>query len=260
MSKPRSDLLSKNVDVDEEEEDMDTEDEEDDDLASVDSNNTEEEDEDEDDDDDVVVEDEDEDEVVDDEYDDTDTTKIERNIEGAEKDEDNELNENNLDDLLEVTPPPPPTRAKKPRRKKLQVKPKSMEEEEEDNDTYLQKFDKNIRMKIIDECHPELKAKDYDIVINLTHIFRDKKTGTIVDPNHKTLPFVTKYEKARILGERANQIENGSPIFIKILPDVIDSYLIALEEYKQKKIPFIIQRPLPHGECEYWKLSDLEII
>jgi DNA-directed RNA polymerase subunit K/omega len=43
-------------------------------------------------------------------------------------------------------------------------------------------------------------------------------------------------------------------------PSVIDGYLIALEEYKQKKIPFIIQRPLPNGTCEYWKFSDLEQI
>jgi len=33
-----------------------------------------------------------------------------------------------------------------------------------------------------------------------------------------------------------------------------------LEEYKQKKIPFIIQRPLPNGGIEMWKFADLEII
>ena len=41
---------------------------------------------------------------------------------------------------------------------------------------------------------------------------------------------------------------------------MIDGYLIALKELEQKKIPFIIQRPLPNGGCEYWRLTDLEII
>ena len=35
---------------------------------------------------------------------------------------------------------------------------------------------------------------------------------------------------------------------------------IALKEYEQKKIPFIIRRPIPDGTCEYWKLKDLEML
>ena len=41
---------------------------------------------------------------------------------------------------------------------------------------------------------------------------------------------------------------------------MIDGYNIALLELEQKKIPFIIQRPMPNGGSEYWKVSDLEII
>jgi hypothetical protein len=41
---------------------------------------------------------------------------------------------------------------------------------------------------------------------------------------------------------------------------VHDSYLIAKEELHQKKLPFIIARPIPHGDTEYWKLKDLEIL
>ena len=37
-------------------------------------------------------------------------------------------------------------------------------------------------------------------------------------------------------------------------------YLIAEKELNQKKIPFIIMRPLPNGKKEYWRLQDLEII
>ena len=41
---------------------------------------------------------------------------------------------------------------------------------------------------------------------------------------------------------------------------MIDGYLIALKEFEEKKTPFIIKRPLPNGGCEYWKLSDLEVL
>jgi DNA-directed RNA polymerase subunit K/omega len=47
---------------------------------------------------------------------------------------------------------------------------------------------------------------------------------------------------------------------VDVDPDVIDGYLIALKEYEERKIPFIIQRPIPNGTCEYWRLSDLENI
>ena len=82
----------------------------------------------------------------------------------------------------------------------------------------------------------------------------------IVDPLHKTMPFITKYEKARVLGERAKQLNMGAKPLVEIGPEVIDGYLIALKEMEEKKIPFIIKRPLPSGGCEYWKCKDLEVL
>ena len=31
-------------------------------------------------------------------------------------------------------------------------------------------------------------------------------------------------------------------------------------KFKQKRIPFIVRRPIPGGGCEYWNLKDMEII
>lgn len=71
-----------------------------------------------------------------------------------------------------------------------------------------------------------------------------------------TKPIINKYEKTRILSERANQINNGSKIFIDTTKD--NAYNIALEEYDLKKIPYIIKRILPDGKTvEYWKIIDL---
>jgi DNA-directed RNA polymerase I, II, and III subunit RPABC2 len=93
----------------------------------------------------------------------------------------------------------------------------------------------------------------------MSTIVRDEK-GNIVDPFHRTLPIVTRYERARVLGERAKQIDGGAQIFVEVEDSMIDAYLIALKEFEAKKIPFIVQRPLPNGACEYWRLSDLEIL
>ena len=133
------------------------------------------------------------------------------------------------------------------------------EDEEDDDENYLQKFGTNVRRDIIGEYHPELIQHNDEEVETLCKIVRDAE-GNIIDPLHKTVPFITKYEKARILGERARQINAGAKPFIKLEKTLIDGYLIALREYEEKKIPFIVRRPLPNGGSEYWKLADLEMI
>jgi DNA-directed RNA polymerase subunit K/omega len=80
------------------------------------------------------------------------------------------------------------------------------------------------------------------------------------DKFHKTYPFLTVYEKTKIIGMRANQLSQGACPFIKV-PDHVKSVKeIARLELEQKRLPYIIKRPLPNGECEYWRLSDLMIL
>jgi DNA-directed RNA polymerases I, II, and III subunit RPABC2 len=132
-------------------------------------------------------------------------------------------------------------------------------DDEDDDENYLQKFDAEINKSYVSNYHPECMSHNYDEISKLTKIVKDKN-GIIIDPFHKTLPFLTKYEKTRILGQRAKQIENGAKPFVKIPDNIIDSYIIAELELQQKRIPFIIRRPLPCGGCEYWNLKDLEVI
>ena len=134
-----------------------------------------------------------------------------------------------------------------------------IESDDDYNDDYLQKINDSLKNDIITNFHPELYNHNYDEIQTLSKVVRDNE-GNIVDDLHKTLPFVTRYEKARILGERAKQLNAGANPFIEIDDNIIDGYLIALKEFEQKKVPFIIKRPLPNGGCEYWKLPDLEIL
>ena len=136
------------------------------------------------------------------------------------------------------------------------------DDDEDDDDieeNYLQKFDENTQKNIISEFHPELHSHNSDEIEILSKVVRDAN-GVIIDPLHKTLPFITRYEKARILGERAKQLNAGAIPMVQVDVNVIDGYLIALKEFEQKKIPFIIKRPLPNGGIEYWKFKDLEVI
>ena len=136
----------------------------------------------------------------------------------------------------------------------------SDEDDDDDADeNYLQKFEENIQKNIIAEYHPELHAQNYDEIDVLSRVVRDEN-GVIIDPLHRTLPFITRYEKARIIGERAKQLNAGARPLVEVDVSIIDGYVIALKEYEEKKIPFIIKRPLPNGGCEFWKFKDLEIL
>jgi DNA-directed RNA polymerase I, II, and III subunit RPABC2 len=133
------------------------------------------------------------------------------------------------------------------------------DDKDDDSVMFLQKFDQEINNNYINQFHPECLIHNSDEIDKLSKVIRDENND-IVDPLHKTNPYLTKYERTRILGQRAKQIETGANPFVKVPENIIDSLIIAELELKEKKIPFIIKRPIPGGAFEYWKLKDLEII
>ena len=133
------------------------------------------------------------------------------------------------------------------------------DEDDDDDENYLQKFDNDINKNYILDNHPECLQHNYDEITSLSRIVRDKD-NIIIDPLHRTIPILTKYERARILGQRAKQIESGAKPLVKVPENIIDGYIIAELELREKKIPFVIKRPLPDGSCEYWNVKDLELI
>lgn len=73
-----------------------------------------------------------------------------------------------------------------------------------------------------------------------------------------TSPYMTKFEKARIIGTRALQISMNAPITIP-LDGETDPLIIAEKELYQKTVPFIVRRYLPDGSFEDWKIQELVI-
>lgn len=226
----------KNVSAKKEQLVIDSDDEDDDENKDDKDSDYENNEEDEDDEDDKVVEDEDD--VVEDDEEEEEVEEVEQEVV-----------------------------AKKGKKAKQTVKPSvqletSDEEEDDDDDDdtqYLQKFNSEINKNYIMEHHPECVINNYDEISSLTSVIRDKNNN-IIDDLHRTLPYLTKYERARILGQRAKQINSGAKVFVKVPENIIDGYLIAQMELEQKRIPFIIKRPIPGGGCEYWNLKDLEIV
>jgi len=129
-------------------------------------------------------------------------------------------------------------------------------DEEEDN---FEKFNEHMRKNHIVDFHPESLIHNYEEVKMMATVQRNDK-GIIIDELHKTIPILTKYEKTRIIGLRAKQINAGAIPFIEPTKDMMTGYLIAKKEVEEKKTPFIIRRPLPNGGSEYWHLRDLEIL
>jgi DNA-directed RNA polymerase I, II, and III subunit RPABC2 len=80
------------------------------------------------------------------------------------------------------------------------------------------------------------------------------------DPNHRTYPFLTNFERTKIIGLRSNQISKGSAPFISVPSHITDVRDIARMELDQKRLPYIVKRPLPDGTFEYWRLADLLIL
>lgn len=133
------------------------------------------------------------------------------------------------------------------------------ENEDSDDEDNLKKLERDIDNDKLIESHPEIIQNNYNEILALCNIVRNDK-GVIVDDLHRTYPFISKYEYARIVGIRAKQINNGADPFIKVARGVIDGFTIAKLEMNAKKVPFIIARPLPNGSREYWKVQDLEMI
>ncbi len=107
-------------------------------------------------------------------------------------------------------------------------------DDDDDDENYLQKFDETIQQQIITDYHPELKYHNHDEVNNLSTVVRNEY-GVIIDPLHQSVPFITRYEKAKILGERAKQLSSGAKPFVEVEDNIIDEYLIALKEFNEKK-------------------------
>lgn len=88
----------------------------------------------------------------------------------------------------------------------------------------------------------------------------NKVFDEIVKPEERvTKPFLTKFERVRLLGDRAKQLSLGAKPMLKNT-ELLNPKEIARLELEKKVIPLIIERTLPNGKKERWNISELSIV
>ena len=127
---------------------------------------------------------------------------------------------------------------------------------------------KVIILKMDEEKYDSLSDEENLDELNETNdsIFQQPEDFNNFNTNYEKLKkdyitshFLNKYEKTRVISERAQQLANGAIPLLKNPKSYSSVYEIAMEELKQKKIPFISKRPISNG-YEYWKLEDLKFL
>lgn len=78
----------------------------------------------------------------------------------------------------------------------------------------------------------------------------------VAEKDRKTTKFMTKFEKARVLGTRALQISMNAPVMVELQGET-DPLEIARKELTARKIPMIIRRYLPDKSYEDWHVNEL---
>ncbi|CAO2657448.1 Nn.00g035740.m01.CDS01 [Neocucurbitaria sp. VM-36] len=83
-----------------------------------------------------------------------------------------------------------------------------------------------------------------------------EKSKRVDNDKRTTTPYMTKYERARVLGTRALQISGNAPVLIDV-EGMTDPLQIAAKELQEKKIPLVVRRYLPDGYYEDWTCEEL---
>lgn len=84
----------------------------------------------------------------------------------------------------------------------------------------------------------------------------DESGPAVASSERITTRYLTKYERARVLGTRALQISMNAPVMVD-LDGETDPLRIAEKELRERKIPIIIRRYLPDGSHEDWSIDEL---
>ena len=112
--------------------------------------------------------------------------------------------------------------------------------------------------------HPEARIDTIESVSMDIHLTNVPPSFTNADgqadPKHRSVPYLTQFERTKILGFRTNQLSQGARAFIAVPAHVTDLREIAKMELEARRLPFIIKRPMPDGSFEKWRLSDLLIL
>lgn len=74
-------------------------------------------------------------------------------------------------------------------------------------------------------------------------------------------PIMTKYEFDQVISLRANQLALGALPFVAIQDKKLTTNMqlrqVALREFHENRLPYIIKRTLPNNKFEYYRIRDM---
>jgi len=118
-------------------------------------------------------------------------------------------------------------------------------------------------LEVLYRHHPETildYAETIAPLISLQQVPPSQGGKDPLDAYHQSQPFLSIYEKTKILSFRSNQLAQGARPFV-VVPEHMTNVLdIAKLELTERRLPFIIKRPMPDRTFEYWRLNDLMIL
>lgn len=128
-----------------------------------------------------------------------------------------------------------------------------MADDDFDGDEVVDDFD-----DVDDDDNIELEQQEEDGE-NIELLAAGEVSGGVQKSKRITTRYMTKYERARVLGTRALQIAMCAPVMVELEGET-DPLQIAMKELKQRKIPIVIRRYLPDNSYEDWGIDELIII
>jgi DNA-directed RNA polymerase I, II, and III subunit RPABC2 len=129
---------------------------------------------------------------------------------------------------------------------------------EDEDDEAKQKVKDNRASKFLMQHHPECRVDYVEDVAKRLSVTGFGPKGK--DPNHGSVPYLTQFERTKIIGFRSNQLSQGARPFIQVPSHVTDVMDIARLELEQKRLPFLLKRPMPDGTYEYFRLQELVVL
>jgi DNA-directed RNA polymerase I, II, and III subunit RPABC2 len=103
-----------------------------------------------------------------------------------------------------------------------------------------------------------LEADNDEDVVDIDTVTTETKGQIVYRGNDRTsINIMTKYEKARLIATRADQIQNGSPVLVKTTSH--EAIEIAEQELRAGVLPIAIKRNMPDGSVEIWQVTELRL-
>ena len=146
----------------------------------------------------------------------------------------------------------------------------NFQEEEPEEELEEPESDTEVKVKD-DDCYVKFAGKKKsgdesdDDGSDVEVVFDDDLAGDQIEDKYVpadkriTKPVLARFERVRVLADRSKQLLLGAKPMIKNTANLTPKEIARLE-LEHGVIPFNIERQLPNGKIESWKISELRIV